>query len=110
MGKNQTSFKKGQIANPTGRPKRKWTWSGLLEKYADMKDEDGNGKVKDAVVKRVMQLAERGDMTAVKEIFNRMDGMPRQNTKVSIINPQPLLDALHNNNRSQKAKQTKEEN
>jgi len=83
MGKNQTSFKKGQIANPKGRPKREWTWSGLLEEYAEKKDENGKGKMKEAVVKKVMELAKRGDMTAVKEVFNRMDGMPKQSADIT---------------------------
>ena len=79
---NQTSFKKGDPRiNRKGAPKREWTWAGLMENYAEkIKDKR---KVKDRVVEKVYQLAERGDMTAAKELFNRMDGMPQQKTDLT---------------------------
>lgn len=79
MAKPQDFKKNDPRINRKGAPKRDWTWSGLLEKYAE--EFEDNQKVKDAVVKKVFQLAKRGDMVAVKEIFNRMDGMPVQENK-----------------------------
>ena len=83
MSNKATQFKPGQSGNPKGRPKRKWTWAGLMEKYAEEELEGEKGKVKDKVVKRVFELAKRGDMTAAKELFNRMDGMPKQSTDIT---------------------------
>lgn len=94
----QNQFKPGDPKiNKNGRPKREWTWSGLLEKYAD--ELEDNQKVKDAVVKKVFQLAKRGDMVAVKEIFNRMDGTPINNVDVKSDGkalPTPLLQGVIN--------------
>jgi len=69
-----------------GRTPREWTWKGLLEQASeemiDLKNEDGEvvskGKLKDIVAKRVWKMAANGDIQAIKEIFNRMDGMPVQ--------------------------------
>lgn len=42
------------------------------------------------VAHKLFDLAEQGDMQAVKEIGDRMDGRPRQSTEVSGPNGQPL--------------------
>jgi hypothetical protein len=74
-----------QNINRNGPPKREWTWDGLMEKYAELEDEAGKGKQKDAVVKTVFKLARKGDMAAIKEIMNRMDGMPKQSVDMSTL-------------------------
>ena len=81
MAKTITSFKPGQSGNPKGGPKREWTWSGLLEQAGEEIYTDKNGtkiQFKAMVTKRLWLEAAKGDMVAIKEIFNRMDGMPKQ--------------------------------
>ncbi len=77
MAENQTSFKPGQSGNPNGRPKREWTWAGLLEEAMEEQDETGES-YKKIIVRKARTLGIKGDMTAIKEIMNRMDGMPKQ--------------------------------
>lgn len=77
MSNVATQIKKGQVLNPTGRPKREWTWSGLLEQSMEEQDETGE-PYKSIIIKKLRKLAMSGDIVAMKEILNRMDGMPKQ--------------------------------
>lgn len=71
-------FKPGQSGNPNGRPPKEWTWSGLLkEKMEAMIGEDGL-TIKDAVASSLLTKAMEGDVSAIKEVGNRVDGMPAQ--------------------------------
>lgn len=73
-----TQFKKGnQAAVGHGRPKREWTWSSLMEEAMEEEDETGE-PFKKIIVKKMRALGVKGDMMAIKEIINRMDGMPQQ--------------------------------
>lgn len=71
-------FKKtGSAANPNGRPKREWTVAGLIEQAMEEQDETGV-PYKKAVYNKLVSLAKKGDVMAIKEINNRLDGMPKQ--------------------------------
>ncbi len=84
---NPTPFAKtGAAANPNGRPKKEWTWAGLLEEAMEeeLVTTDGRkDKVKKFITKRLVKMAIDGDIAAQKEIMNRMDGMPRQSTDLT---------------------------
>lgn len=82
MAKVSTSFKPGESGNPNGRPKRDWTWSGLMEESMDEQDETGES-YKKIIIKKIRTLGTKGDMIAIKELFNRMDGMPKQSTDLT---------------------------
>lgn len=82
MGKNATSFKPGQIANPKGAPKRQWTWAGELEKAAMEMMKDGL-PIKHHIARSLLREALKGNVPAAKELMNRMDGMPMQPTDVT---------------------------
>ena len=69
--------KKGAAANPNGRPKREWTVKGLIEEALEEENEQGI-PYKKIVTMKLRQLAARGDMAAIKEINQRLDGMPEQ--------------------------------
>src|ERR1043165_7614426 len=77
MGANQTSFKPGEVHNPSGRPKRDWTWSGVLQQAVEKADATGK-TVKEEVADSLVSEAKRGNVFAAKELMNRMDGMPAQ--------------------------------
>lgn len=82
---NPIPFKKtGADANPNGRPKREWTWSGLLEKVGEEIEEKSGKKFKDLVTKRLWVDAVNGSLGAQKEILNRMDGLPTQSIEQNI--------------------------
>ena len=91
-----------QNINKNGRPKRDWTVQGLIEEAMEEADETGV-PAKKIIYKKLVSLAKRGDLQAVKEINQRLDGMPKQTNDVKIDLPKPLLDVLHNNNSSKEA-------
>ena len=73
--KNQTSFKPGQSGNLKGGPKKEWTMSGLIKESLEEKDETGV-PYKKIIVQKLRQIAVRGDLVAIKELNNRIDGLP----------------------------------
>jgi hypothetical protein len=81
---NPTPFKKtGADANPNGRPKREWTVKGLIEEAMEEEKETGI-PYKKAVYKKLVEKAAEGDMLAVKEINQRLEGMPKQENAITI--------------------------
>jgi len=74
-------WKKGQITNPKGnpllaRPRREWTVKGMIEDA--MNDIDANTGVlaRKLVYERLVRMAKQGDINAIREINNRLDGLP----------------------------------
>lgn len=63
--------------NRNGAPKKEWTWSGLIREHMEKLGADGKA-VKDAVTASLVAKALEGDVVAIKEIGNRIDGMPEQ--------------------------------
>ena len=75
-------FVKGQSGNPGGRPKKEWTWAKLLEKVGEEIEPETGKKFKELVSKRLWVSCVNGNIVAIKELFNRMDGMPKQQTEI----------------------------
>lgn len=69
--------KTGAKANPNGRPPKEWTMTAMYKEAAEEAAETGEPKYK-IVARKLLELAQNGDMTAIKELGNRLDGMPRQ--------------------------------
>lgn len=86
-------FQKGISGNPGGRPKRGWTWAGLLEEVGEEIEEKTGKKFRDLVSRRLWYEAVNGNLVAVKEILNRMDGMPTQKHELQ-YNPQEELQKV----------------
>ena len=82
MSNVATQFKKGQSGNINGRPKEPWTMTGLYKEAGDEADETGV-PMKLAVAKKLWRLASKGDVVAIKELGNRIDGMPKQSTDIT---------------------------
>lgn len=74
-------FQKGESGNPKGRPPRKWTMTGLIESALEEQHNTGV-PYRVFVAKKLVDLASRGDLGAIKEINNRLDGMPKQDINV----------------------------
>lgn len=72
------AFEKGQSGNPGGRPKDK-PWRDALR----MALKDGDGLALRRIAEAVITAAQSGDMQAIKEIGDRMDGKPAQQTIVT---------------------------
>ena len=82
MGKVSTSYKPGQSGNPSGRPKSEWTWAGLLRKVAEEVDPARKKEFKRLVADSLFKRAISGDVNAIKEFGNRIDGMPQQKHEI----------------------------
>lgn len=76
-------FPPGVSGNPGGRPKKEWTWAGLLEAVGEEIETKSGQKFKDLVSRRLWVDAVNGSLGAQKEIMNRMEGMPKQPTEHS---------------------------
>lgn len=72
-----TQFKLGNNANPNGRPKKEWTMKSLIIESLEEQSEDGT-PAKKGIARKLAKLALAGDMQAIKEVNNRIDGMPQQ--------------------------------
>lgn len=82
MSNPDNYFKPGQSGNPKGRPKRDWTVQSLIEEAMEESDESGI-PAKKIIYQKLVNLAKRGDIQAVKEINQRLDGMPQQKTDLT---------------------------
>lgn len=86
--KNQ--FRPGQSGNPGGRPKKDESVSYLVKKF--LKNRVINPKTgkkvsnKQIFVERVFSLAMKGDVQAIKLIWNYVDGMPTQQLRMEQTN------------------------
>jgi hypothetical protein len=90
-------FVKGQSGNPGGRPKKDISLTNILKRQAEKKDVEYNGqkiKRKDAIAQKIWQLALSGDLTAMKYIFDRIDGKPVETIKQHITEENPIHDMI----------------
>ena len=70
------AFKQGQSGNPGGRPQDK-PWRDALRIAAFEKDGKGRPKLR-AIAEKTVALALEGDIQAIMEVANRLDGRPVQ--------------------------------
>jgi hypothetical protein len=77
-------WKPGQSGNPKGRPKKGSTWAEILRDVAERIVPNSDEKTfKEVVAVRLFSEAVEGNVSAMKVIFNRMDGPP----KIPLENP-----------------------
>ena len=72
--------------NRKGQPPKEWTMSGLIRSAAEEEDETGIPKKK-IIARKLANLAVKGDMAAMKEFNNRVDGMSVQKIGGDEYNP-----------------------
>jgi len=98
------SFVKGDPRiNRKGAPKKEWTMAGILKEALEEQDENGI-PYKLTINRKLVTLAKAGDVVAIKEVNNRIDGQSQQKTDItSGGKPIPLLTNLNvSNNDSDK--------
>lgn len=70
--------KRGAAANPNGRPKKGYsiteTIRSMLTARPEIKQELGN---------KILEMALKGDITAIKTLWQYMDGMPKQGLELA---------------------------
>ena len=76
MPKTSTSFKKGNKFGK-GAPKKEWTIKGLIQEALERTDKQGKTD-KQYVYEKLVDMAKAGDITAQKEMNNRLEGMAKQ--------------------------------
>jgi ribosomal protein L17 len=77
-------FTKGQSGNPQGRPKKGETLTDLLrEKIEAPKTSKEKQTRKDRIIEELITLAEGGDLAALKYIFDRIDGRPKESIELT---------------------------
>jgi ribosomal protein L17 len=77
-------YKKGQSGNPLGRPKKGETPTDLLrEKVEIPKTAAAKMARKEKIVEKLISLAEAGDLSALKYLFDRLDGRPKESIKLT---------------------------
>ena len=70
-------FMKGQSGNPEGRRVEPRPWQEALRLAVSDMTPDGRQRLR-AIAEKVVEQALAGDMEAIREIGNRLDGRPRQ--------------------------------
>ncbi|MBL8845453.1 MAG: hypothetical protein JNN24_06745 [Hyphomicrobium zavarzinii] len=78
-------FKKGQSGNPGGRPKSKLFREALLAELAAAGED--TMELRD-IARKLIDMAKEGDIQAVKEVADRLEGKPAQESSVSFENKQ----------------------
>ena len=80
--------------NRKGRPKKGQALTEILDEALD--EVKSNGKTRrEVITDKIITLAEKGDITALKYIFDRLDGRPTEVIKTNI--KQKIIDtaAIH---------------
>jgi len=72
------TFKPGQSGNPKGRPPKGYS---ITEWFREMLASDP--QIKDELGSAILQKAKSGDVTAMKLVWNYLDGMPQQKMDVT---------------------------
>ncbi|MBI3896608.1 MAG: hypothetical protein HY313_11830 [Acidobacteria bacterium] len=85
-------WKKGVSGNPHGRPKKQDSLTSLLrDEIAKICPADREKRTwKELIVRATLQLAMKGNSTALKEVWERLDGKILQTGKVQLGNEEPV--------------------
>ena len=77
-------FPKGRSGNPQGRPKKGETLTDLLrEKIEAPKTAKAKQTRKELIIEKLIALAEAGDLSALKYLFDRLDGRPTETVEMT---------------------------
>jgi len=84
MGKieNLKPWQPGQSGNPGGRPKRDAITAALREQLESQANDGDNYTIADAVAATLIKQALGGDVRAIREIADRVEGKPRQQLEI----------------------------
>jgi len=66
-----------QNINRNGRPPKGSAWSEVLEMIGETVEEKSGKTFKELVGLKIWQLCIAGNVSAIRELFNRMEGLPR---------------------------------
>ena len=76
-------FSKGKSGNPRGRPRKGESLTDLLrEKLETTKTTRDKQPRKEKIAEKLIALAESGDLGALRYIFDRIDGRPKETVEL----------------------------
>jgi hypothetical protein len=79
MSKEATQFKKGEIHNPNGRPKGSFSLVAMLkESLQEIPEGERKTYAKQFIDAVLEKSIKKKNVIAMKEVFNRVDGLPTQ--------------------------------
>ncbi len=77
-------FPKGETGNPNGRPKLTKLTEALREQLAEINPDADEQTIAEEIAQTLIKLAIGGDIAAIKEIFDRCEGRPKQSVDLDI--------------------------
>ncbi len=109
--KKDTRFKKGVSGNPNGRPVGSVSIvEGIKRKLLEVEPANKKTYLELFLSKLFLKAIKEGNEQLMKDMINRVDGMPQQRTDItSGDKPIPILNAIHSNHSSQEADETTKE-
>jgi hypothetical protein len=75
---NGKKFPPGTSGNPNGRPKLTKLTEALREQLSEISPDADEQTIAEEIAKTLIKLALSGDVSAIKEIGNRTEGLPKQ--------------------------------
>jgi len=109
MAENTGKIKPGEIRNPSGRPKKGESLMEILRQKLDDTIPKSKSTYKDMVVMRLIQLANNGDLGALKYLFDRMEGSPRQQLEHTGADGGPIAIQMSPTERKQRLAEIEKE-
>jgi hypothetical protein len=85
--------KNPQNINKKGRPKKDESMTKILESVMQEYSVNMNGSkilAKEAIARKALEIALKGDVTAIKYLYDRLDGTPKQTQEISGPNGGPI--------------------
>jgi len=76
------AWAKGKSGNPNGRPPKGRTVTDALRAFAE-KEGKNKQEAKDALAEVLWKLALAGDVAAIKYIYDRLDGRPKETHEIT---------------------------
>lgn len=73
------AFTPGKSGNPGGKAKEKLCFDALMIELKEAQAIDPSApRTMRSIARKLIAMADEGDIQAIKEVFNRIDGMPVQ--------------------------------
>ncbi len=88
---NKGQFKKGQSGNPSGRPKNQ-TFTKELRMFMNELDPVMGVQRLEYIVSVLFSKACEGDLSAIKMIMDRVDGLPTQHVETRTFDTIKVID------------------
>jgi hypothetical protein len=77
-------FPKGASGNTAGRPRLTKLTDALRQQIAETNPDADDETIAETIAKTLIQLALSGDVQAIKEVFDRTEGKPKQSLDLDV--------------------------